>query len=31
LNIANELAPKLRQKGYRGMLLTPLPVPLALP
>ena len=30
-HIADELAPKLRQKGYRGMLLTPLPVPLALP
>ncbi len=26
-HIADELAPKLRQKGYRGMLLTPLPVP----
>jgi hypothetical protein len=30
-HIADELAPKLRQKGYRGMLLTPLPVPLVLP
>jgi hypothetical protein len=26
-HIAEELAPKLRQKGYRGMLVTPLPVP----
>ena len=26
-HIADELAPKLRQKGYRGMLVTPLPVP----
>jgi len=29
-HIADELAPKLRQKGYRGMLVTPLPVPKAL-
>ncbi len=29
-HIADELAPKLRQKGYRGMLVTPLPVPRAL-
>jgi len=26
-HIADELAPKLRQKGYRGMLVMPLPVP----
>jgi hypothetical protein len=26
-HIADELAPKLRQKGYRGKLVTPLPVP----
>jgi len=26
-HIADELAPKLRQKGYRGMLVTPLPTP----
>jgi hypothetical protein len=26
-HIANELAPKLRSKGYRGKLITPLPVP----
>jgi hypothetical protein len=26
-HIADELAPKLRQKGYHGMLVTPLPVP----
>jgi hypothetical protein len=26
-HIANELAPKLRAKGYRGMLITPLPEP----
>jgi SAM-dependent methyltransferase len=26
-HIANELAPKLRAKGYKGMLVTPLPVP----
>ena len=26
-HIAEELAPKLRQKGYRGKLVTPLPVP----
>ena len=26
-HIADELAPKLRQKGYRGKLITPLPVP----
>jgi hypothetical protein len=26
-HIAEELAPKLRQKGYRGRLVTPLPVP----
>ena len=26
-HIADELAPKLRRKGYRGMLVTPLPVP----
>ena len=26
-HIADELAPKLRAKGYRGMLVTPLPVP----
>jgi C-methyltransferase C-terminal domain/Methyltransferase domain/Putative zinc binding domain len=26
-HIAEELAPKLRQKGFRGMLVTPLPVP----
>src|SRR5437660_5026618 len=26
-HIADELAPKLRAKGYRGKLLTPLPVP----
>jgi hypothetical protein len=29
-HIADELAGKLRQKGYRGMLVTPLPVPRAL-
>jgi hypothetical protein len=29
-HIADELAPKLRAKGYRGMLVTPLPVPKAL-
>ena len=29
-HIADELAPKLRSKGYRGQLLTPLPVPRAL-
>ncbi len=29
-HIADELAPKLRAKGYRGMLITPLPVPRAL-
>ena len=29
-HIADELAPKLRAKGYRGMLVTPLPVPRAL-
>jgi hypothetical protein len=29
-HIAAELAPKLRQKGYRGMLVTPLPMPRAL-
>jgi len=29
-HIAEELAPKLRSKGYRGMLVTPLPVPKAL-
>jgi len=29
-HIADELAPKLRQKGYRGTLVTPLPVPRAL-
>jgi hypothetical protein len=26
-HIANELAPKLRARGYKGMLITPLPVP----
>ena len=26
-HIADELAPKLRSKGYRGKLVTPLPVP----
>jgi hypothetical protein len=26
-HIADELAPKLMAKGYRGKLLTPLPVP----
>ena len=26
-HIADELAPKLRAKGYRGLLVTPLPVP----
>ena len=26
-HIADELAPKLRAKGYRGTLITPLPVP----
>src|SRR5262249_6284940 len=26
-HIAYELAPKLRAKGYKGMLVTPLPVP----
>jgi len=26
-HIADELAPKLRAKGYKGMLITPLPVP----
>jgi len=26
-HIADELAPKLREKGYRGILVTPLPVP----
>ena len=26
-HIADELAPKLRQRGFRGMLVTPLPVP----
>ena len=26
-HIADELAPKLRAKGYRGKLVTPLPVP----
>jgi hypothetical protein len=26
-HIADELAPKLRAKGYKGMLVTPLPVP----
>jgi hypothetical protein len=26
-HIAEELAPKLRAKGYRGKLVTPLPVP----
>jgi hypothetical protein len=26
-HIADELAPKLRAQGYRGKLLTPLPVP----
>ncbi len=29
-HIADELAPKLRAKGYRGILVTPLPVPKAL-
>ena len=29
-HIADELAPKLRAKGYKGMLVTPLPVPKAL-
>jgi hypothetical protein len=29
-HIADELAPKLRSKGYKGMLVTPLPVPRAL-
>jgi len=29
-HIADELAPKLRQKGYRGMLAAPLPMPRAL-
>jgi hypothetical protein len=29
-HIADELAPKLRAKGYKGMLVTPLPVPRAL-
>jgi SAM-dependent methyltransferase len=29
-HIADELAPKLRQKGFRGTLVTPLPVPRAL-
>jgi hypothetical protein len=29
-HIAEELVPKLRAKGYRGMLVTPLPVPRAL-
>jgi C-methyltransferase C-terminal domain/Methyltransferase domain/Putative zinc binding domain len=29
-HIADELAPKLRAKGYRGMLITPLPDPRAL-
>ena len=28
--IADELAPKLRAKGYKGMLVKPLPVPKAL-
>ena len=27
LDIADELAPKLRAKGYKGQLITPLPVP----
>ena len=26
-HIADELAPKLRSKGFRGQLITPLPVP----
>jgi len=26
-HIANELAPKLKAKGFRGQLITPLPVP----
>jgi hypothetical protein len=26
-HIADELAPKLRAKGFRGKLITPLPVP----
>jgi hypothetical protein len=26
-HIADELAPKLRAKGFKGMLVTPLPVP----
>src|SRR6201996_7109770 len=29
-HIADELAPKLRARGYKGMLVTPLPVPRAL-
>ena len=29
-HIADELAPRLRAKGYKGMLVTPLPVPRAL-
>jgi hypothetical protein len=29
-HIADELAPKLRAKGFRGRLITPLPVPRAL-
>ena len=29
-HIADELAPKLRAKGFRGQLVTPLPVPRAL-
>jgi len=30
-HIAEELAPKLRSKGFRGQLITPLPVPRAIP
>jgi hypothetical protein len=29
-HIADELASKLREKGYRGTLITPLPVPRSL-
>ncbi|MGO9449504.1 MAG: class I SAM-dependent methyltransferase [Candidatus Binataceae bacterium] len=29
-HIAEELAPKLREKGYRGKLITPLPIPRAI-
>jgi hypothetical protein len=29
-HIADELAPKLKTKGFRGKLITPLPVPRAL-